>query len=269
MNVIVLSGAGAASRQGNGRIGYHNLFTDAGATVTASDEVTGYEKENAYDWKQHDWWKQSALGTSWLRASFASAKSADYMCVFGHNLHKVGGSVKPQYSTDSGSTWNDAAVSTSSAEGNTIFVGFDSVSAGDWRCLVVTTTGQSIIAGIMIGEAMVFERDLTAGFAPPSISPDVDSKTAMSELGVNLGMSNLRTGVSGTIALTNLTPTWVRNDWKPFITHLNSGYPAAFSWDYINYPTESVLVWKKGKAGKPAYTSPNFMSASFEYEGIL
>jgi hypothetical protein len=265
MTVIVLSGA----QQGNGRIGYHNLFTDSGVTVAASDEVSGYEKENAYDWKQYDWWKQSAAGTSWLRASFASAASADYMCVFGHNLHGVGGSVKPQYSTDGGSTWNDAATATAPANGNTIFIGFDSVSAADWRCLVVTSTGQSIIAGVMIGEAMVFERDITAGFAPPSLSPDIESKTAMSELGVNLGVSNLRTGVSGTISLSNISAAWVRESWQGLIDHLNNGYPCAFAWDYLNRPSETVLIWKKDKVGKPAYSTPNYMTATLDYEGML
>jgi hypothetical protein len=251
-----------------GRIGYKNLFTTTGVTVTESDEVVGFESENAYDWKQYDWWKQSALGTSWLRASFASAKSADYMCVFGHNLYLVGGSIKPQYSTDAGATWLDATTAVTPTTSKTQFIGFTSVSAADWRCLVVTTTGQSIISGIMIGEAMVFNRGLQTGFSPATLSPDVEYKTGKSEMGVNLGGSVKRTGISGDIQLKNLDPTWVRTDWELMIDHFNLGYPAAFAWDYVDHNDESALIWVTKQIPSPNYSSTLYMDVSLSYEGI-
>ena len=60
------------SSVGAGRIGFKNLFTTTGVTVTASTEQVGYEKENAYDWLGYDWWKANSLGESWIRASFVS-----------------------------------------------------------------------------------------------------------------------------------------------------------------------------------------------------
>jgi len=267
MSVIVLSGTGAV--QADGRIGFHNLFTESTATVTASGETADYEKENAYDWKQYDWWKHDITGTSWLRASFPGAVAADYLCVFGHNLHEVGGSVKPQYSTDGGANWVDAAAFIAPDSGRTLFVGFDSVLGADWRCLIVTTTGPAVIAGIMIGRAMVFERDVQSGFEPPTLSPNIETKTAMSEMGVNLGSSNISTGLSGTITLANVTSGWVRDEWKPLIDHLNRGYPCAFAWDYISHPEESCLIWKTRDIGKPSNTSRKYMTVDFQYEGIL
>jgi len=85
-----------------GRIGYKNLFTTSGVTVTTSSDQSGFEKENAYDWKPYDWWKPSAGGVNWLRASFGGAKAADYMAISGHNIGTLGASVKCQYSTNGG-----------------------------------------------------------------------------------------------------------------------------------------------------------------------
>ena len=250
-------------------IGYDNLFTASGVTVTASGDATGYEKENAYDWKQYDWWKHEITGISWLRASFGGAQDADYMAVYGHNLHDVGGSVKPQYSTNGGGDWIDADTVVSPTDGNTIVFTFASISAADWRAYIVTSTGEAVIAGIMIGEALELNRDVTSGFKPPTLSPDIESKTAMSELGVNLGVSNIRTGVSGTLSLSNVSASWVRTEWLPLIAHLNSGYPCVFSWDNTNYPDEACLIWKANAVGKPSQISKNLMTIDLQYEGIL
>ncbi len=72
MSIIVTGG----QIQG-GRIGYKNLFEDSGATVTVSSESSGYEKQNAYDWKQYDWWKPTGASSEWIAASFSTAKTAD------------------------------------------------------------------------------------------------------------------------------------------------------------------------------------------------
>lgn len=250
-------------------IAYDNLFIASGVTVTASSETSTFEKENAYDWKQYDWWKPTASGTEWIRASFASAKTANYMAVFGHNFQDVGGSVKAQYSTDGGSTWNDATGDIAGIERRTIFVAFDDVLASDWRCLVTTSTGQAIIAGVMIGEAVYLNRGLSPGLDIPALAPIVESKTAMSELGVNLGASIKSTGVKGSISLTDIDPQWIRSDYAPLVAHLNTGKPCVFSWDYTDHPYEALLVWKRGDIPAPSYSGPLLMQATIPFEGIL
>jgi hypothetical protein len=263
MSIIVTGG-----QIRGGQIGYKNIFNDAGATVTVSSEASGYEKENAYDWKQYDWWQPTGTSSEWIAVSFSSGKSVDYAAVWGHNLHEVAGSVKPQYSTDGGSSWIDASANVTPTTGRTLFIAFDSTSKNDWR-LLFTSTGAVIVAGVQIGEATIFDKSLSPGFMPSALSPEVGSKTAMSELGINLGVSTLRTGVSGTIQLTNISPDWVRSQWVPLITHLNSGKGGVFSWDDEFHSDESILIWKKGKIPTPSYATPLLMSASLTFEGIL
>jgi hypothetical protein len=263
MSIIVTGG----QIQG-GRIGYKNLFEDSGATVTVSSESSGYEKQNAYDWKQYDWWKPTGASSEWIAVSFSTAQTADYAAVWGHNLHEVAGSVKPQYSVDGGSSWIDAATAVSVTTGRTIFIAFDSTIAADWR-LLFASTGTVIIAGVQIGEATLFERSMSPGFMPSALSPEVGSKTAISELGVNLGVSTLRTGIAGSIQLTNLSPTWVRAYWVPLIAHLSAGKSCVFSWDYEQHNDEALLIFKTGQIAIPSYITPLLMSASLNFQGIL
>lgn len=255
----------------SGLIGYDSLYVASGVTVTASGESTDYEKENAYDWKQYDWWADTTVtsGDTWIRASFAAAQDADYMIIFGHNLSDVGGSVKPQYSTNGGTSWSDADTAVTPTDNNTIFISFTSVSAADWRVLVSVTTDYAVIGGVMIGEALEFDKDVISGFRPPTLSPDIESRAPMSEMGVNIGVSKIRTGISGTISLPNVSASWVRNSWQGLIDHLNNGYPCGFMWDSVNYPDETCLIWKDGNISKPAHSSKNLMQIELRYMGVL
>lgn len=255
----------------SGKIGYDNLFTASGVTVTTSDEATGYEKENAYDWLSYDWWKQNAAGTSWIRASFGSAQTADYIALFGHNLGTAGASFKAQYSTNGGSSWNDAHTAVSPSDDNTQFVEFTSQSAADWRFHVVTSGTQAIVAGVLIGQALEFQRGIRpGGFVVPSMAINTTHKTHKSERGVFLGGSAIREGVEGKINLVDVDPSWVRTYWEPFRAHAMTPRPFVISWDPTNYNDEAVFAYAKdGRMPAPNYDDPLYMRAGFDYVGTL
>lgn len=259
----------SSSTVGAPRIGYHNLFETVGVTVTVSTETSGFEKENAYDWFGYDWWKPTATGDSWLRASFGAAKMANYMAVWGHNLGTISGSCKPQYSTDAGATWTDAASVVSPDDDNTIFFAWDDVTAADWRLFVSGAT-LPVIGGVQIGEVFKLPKNMEVGFAPPSLVPIVNSKTSQSENGSFIGGSTNFNGIAGSFKLSHQDPTWVRDSWIPFINHFQTPKPFVLAWDYDSHSTEVVLAWKpKGNASMPSYTSPLYMGVSLKFEGVL
>jgi len=256
------------SSTGLGGIGYKNLFTEG--TVTASTEAVGYEKENAYDWFGYDWWKPTATGDSWLRVSLGGARLADYCSIWGHDLADHSASIKPQYSTDGGSIWNDAAASVMPANNNTLFFSWTGLQAADWRILVTNPTTISVIAGVQIGESLQLPHNLEVGFTPPSLVPMHEIKTARSESGVFIGGSTVSQGIEGSFTLTNIDPVWVRTEWIPFIQHLQSPKPFTFAWDGTTHPTEVVLAWikAKGKITAPSYSDSLYMTISLEFEGV-
>lgn len=248
-------------------IGYKNLFTDPDATVTVSTEAAGFEKENAYDYKQYDWWKPTATGYSWIKVAFATAQTVDYFAIWGHNLFGNSTYFTFQYSDDD-VTWTTKAGG-APTDNETIYRETPSSSHKYWRIIITSATPSTAIAGVQIGETTTLETGLATGLAIPAISPIVESKTAMSELGVNLGATVKRTGVKGSIQMSNLSPEWVRSDLQPLIAHLNNGYPAVFAWDPDNYPDETLLIWKSADIPAPTYSTPLYMSASIPFEGTL
>lgn len=256
---------------GAGGIGYKNLFADSGATITVSseDNANGFYKENAYNSLGYDEWKPTASGESWIRASFGGARLANYMAIWGHDLADHGASIKPQYSTD-GIVWNDAATVVAPANNNVLFFGWDDLNVSHYRVLMDAPTTIPVIAGVQIGELLKLPHALEVGFAPPSLVPIHEIKTARSESGVFIGGSTISKGIEGSINLTNIDPTWVRTEWIPFIQHLQTPKPFVFAWDGETHPTEVVLAWIKAKEKVPApqYSSPLYMSISLPFEGV-
>lgn len=249
-------------------IAYKNLFTTTGVTVTASTQAAGFEKENAYDYKQYDWWKPTATGDSWIKVAFAAIQAADYVAIWGHDLSSHAATYKLQHSDDD-ITYSDAFAAVTPTDNETIYKEFTSSSHKYWRLLINAAATLPSIAGVQIGQTTTLETGLGTGLAIPAISPEVGSKTAMSELGVNLGASVKRTGVKGNIQMMNLSPAWVRSDLQPLIAHLNNGYPAVFAWNPASYPAETLLIWKTENIPAPTYTSPLWMGASIPFEGTL
>lgn len=249
-------------------IGYKNLFTTTGVTVSASTEATGYEKENAYDGFGYDWWKPTATGDSTLKVSFAANQTADYVAIWGHDLSDHTSTYKVQHSDDD-ITYTDAFTAVTPTDNNTIYKSFTSSSHKYWQIVINNPSTIAVIAGVQIGETMEMPHNAEVGFAVPTIAPKVEYKTARSESGAFIGGSQLHKGVEGTINFTNIDPAWVRSDWEPFITHVQTPAVFVMAWDTVTYTDEIILGWGRGNVSSPTYSSPLYMSFSMDYEGTL
>ena len=252
---------------GAGKIGYKNLFTTSGVTVTASTEASTYAKENAYDGFGYDWWKPTATGDSWLRTSFGSSQTANYMAIWGHDLSDHGSSIKPQYSTDSGANWTDADSAVSPSDNDTLFFSWSDINAADWRVLVTNPTTIAQIAGVQIGVTLDLPKGMRPGFAPPSLVPIIETVTRRSESGVFISGRKMSEGIKGSIKLKNIDPAWIRSDWIPFIDHVQTPKTFVFAWDDVTHTGEVVHAWVSGKVSPPKYQDPTYMSLALKFEG--
>jgi len=220
---------------GPARIGYRNLF-DSATTITATDEAAGFEKENAFNWNLFDWWKPASTGTKYLKAAFASAVTANYFGVFGHNLHTYSDTVKLQYSTDDIS-WSDATTAQAPATGKVIFVTFSDITAKYWRIEYITT-GPGTLGACSFGEVLELPQFMDIGFAPPTLIRNNKYTDKSTVKGVPLPRSIERMPGKITIMQTLADPVWMRSDWIPFIDHAETK-PFFFSWDSDSHAGET------------------------------
>lgn len=250
------------------QIGYKNLFTTTGVTVTASTEAAGYEKENAYDGVGYDWWRPTATGDSWIKVTFAAVQAADYVAIWGHDLSDHTSTYRVQHSDDD-AVWTNAFTAVTPTDNNTIYKSFTSSSHKYWRLLVNNPSTIASIAGVQIGEYMEMPHSAEVGFAVPTIAPKIESKTARSESGAFIGGSQLSKGIEGNISFTNIDPAWIRSDWEPFLVHAQTPQVFVIQWDNVTYTDEIMLAWISGDATPPNYSSPLYMNFTMKFEGTL
>lgn len=249
----------AKAERGTAKIGYENLFESA-TTITATDEASGFEKENAYNWNLFDWWKPSSAGTKYLTAVFTGAVTVDYFGLFGHNLHTYSDTVKLQYSTN-GSTWNDATSAQAPSTGKVIFVSFAAITAAWWRIEYITT-GPGTIGVASLGQALELPKGMEVGFTPPIFARKNAYTDKSTVKGVPLPRSIEKMPARISINQNNVDPVWMRDNWSTLLDHAELK-PFFFSWDYDAHPGEAGFC-RTITDPTANYSSPLFMKGSLD-----
>lgn len=244
-------------------IAYDNLFRRDDATVSASTEDTGFEKENAYDWRPYTWWKPNATGYSYLTVVLDSAEPATAFAVYAHNLGDCGSSIMLQYSLDGGTTWLNCTQDIMPAATEVIYVRFDSLAASQWR---VRVNNPSIIARlgcVYVGPDLELERGCRQGFGPPKYNRDTAITNTISQGGVWLGRSLQYQDAHVTINPDFLTEDFIRDEWMPFVEHAEI-YPWFLLWDPSAHADEGAWCFTQGMIAGSVYTKRNLLNATIK-----
>lgn len=249
-------------------IGYKNIFRRSDATVTYSTQSTGFEASNAYDWTPSTSWLPSASGASTLSCSFPEAVGADYLGVYGANLHQNGGSIKVEYSQDGGGTWTEVANHIAgSTTRDLIFATWSKVYAQDWR-VTVTSTPASNIPVLAVGELLRMWGGNKEGATPPRFARNVELRTNRSVEGTFLGRRVRRYGTTPQLLTVDIPDTWVDQYWLPFMIHAEKK-PFFYAPNHGPHVGSrgAALCWVAGSIPAPKYSTQGFCTISLPLVG--
>jgi hypothetical protein len=145
---------------------FENVFEDADATFTVTNEASGFPKENVLDWFRWSYWKSSGTTAPiYLHVDMGVGNTAQptTLVVGGHNLHTAGASVKVEHSDDD-SAWTQVGTTQTPTTKQPVTDTFSPASAHRyWR---VSLTGTLSVAP-QIGIVTLGRRiDLPLGVAP-------------------------------------------------------------------------------------------------------
>lgn len=240
---------------------WDNRFGDAVplASSTASGNVL-----NLADFRPYTSWKPSALPAT-VTVNCGSAKSADSLAIFNHDLFTGGCTVEVRGSTDNFAA-SDVLVHSYTPGSNSPFVrSFTSASYQYWRLRITGTTAPTLTIAV-IGVILEFPKGLPRGFAP--LGGDVIGQTNVSEEGLPLGKSIVFEKWSQPLAFHNLDASWVRSTFLPiWHAHLKKN-PFLFAFDLVNNPAEIYLVGSGDKLPVPHDVSKDYLSISFTVSGV-
>lgn len=217
---------------------YDNRFAD-GALAASSTAAGDYAVANLIDWRPYTWWKPDVLPAV-VDVDCGSARSADYLAVYGHMLGTSGSTLNLQAADDAAFSINSiVAASIAPADDRPFVVTFTTVTRRYWR-LYIDNGVASPLAVVAAGQRLTLPRRLRAGFDPTSRTPQ--GKFNRSMKGHPLGSVTDFEEWSDLLRWRNVRWDWIRATWQPaWDAHLKN-LPWLFAWDPTDHPSELYLV---------------------------
>lgn len=205
MDIQVKSGR-AANDLSYARIGYNNKLT-ATTTVGAAPALI------PNTWERWEFADGVAIGLFQL----AAASRVNFVAIAAHNLFTAGTtSIIIQISTTVGSGWFTVCAPTIK-DNKPIYCNLEDYdNIREVRITFNGGTGREL-GVIYAGESLIMERGIFGGHSPISLSGQTEYRNAMSDSGQFLGRRIKRIGTRSTFSWSNLTDTWYRENFQPFV----------------------------------------------------
>jgi len=254
--------------------GYNNLFDTASVITPNNTPATGFEIQNAYDWRLVTWW-QSSVAASYMTVTLdmGSAVSADYVAMAGHNVFSTLGAnakISVHGSTDNFSA-SDVTVATFDVDTDGPILGtFNSASYRYWRITIYETglaTHQSLVGHLCLGARYSAPAELRAGLKLPYEAIKDDIRNNVAQKGNHIGRSVISQGVGSRLEVDLLDMTEVRGNIRTFLAHAVKK-PFFFVMDEVNYPNDVVWMWTEGQIDTPGGGS-QYQKIGFNYNGVI
>lgn len=245
------------------KILYDNRFKDA--TPVASSTATGnYNVLNLRDWRAFTWWKPATLPAT-VTVDCGSAKSADYLWVWGHDLFTNGCTIELRGSTDNFGA-SDVLVITKTPTSNKPFmVTVASASYRYWRVRITGSTAPSL-AIVAAGAALDIPEYIKAGFDP--LGRTVKGQANRSAGGFPMGRVVMYEDWSEDLRFDLLTWTWVRASFLPaWSAHIRSD-PFGYAWDPDGHADELYLLAAKDQF-RAAHRTGGWVDFSLPVMGLV
>ena len=253
-------------------IGHTNKIEDA-TSITVTSEATGFEKENAYDWLLHDWWKKNGTGTAIFTVDFGSSVEIESWGVAGHNWSDGTGDIVVQRSATGAFSGEQTTVQSISNPSSSIIVYRVITPATDryWRIYYNGTGGPYYASQLFLGDALALPHAPRLGFVSPKNAAEDDISNNMSDGGFNLGRSVYSEGSKFSIDMSKVDESWVDTNWQTLYEAIRS-HAFFYVWDQENRPTEAAFCWTDGKIKNPAleaYATDPQMQFSIPCRGVV
>lgn len=248
----------------NPRICYHNLITSA--NITADEEAEDEPAVNIANPSTYLKWRGETTSEQAVYVTLSNAEEVNYFALAKHNFGSTGATITFQSSTDN-STWTDVTEPRILSSDNVVIHEFDTVFARYFRLLIEPGSEAPSMAVMFIGMTLVLQRRFYVGHTPLTLSRATTVSNGRSEAGQFLGRHLRREFLETSVDLQNLTPTWYRQKFDPFVEHASTK-PFFFAWRPQQYPSEVGYAWLKGDVRPTNQRANGMMQVSFAMEAI-
>lgn len=261
---VVLADASSDTDGRNPRIGWHNLITTA--NISATQQAEDEPAVNLANPSTYLKWRGTSTATQSVFVTLSQAEEVNYFAIAKHNFGSTGATITFQSSTDA-TTWTDVTAPRVLSSDNVVIHEFDPVFARYFRLLIQPGTEAPSMAVMYIGEILVLQRRLYVGHTPLTYGRSTTVSNGRSEAGQFLGRHMRREFLESTAEFQNITPTWYRQKFEPFVEHATTK-PFFFAWRPSQYPNEVGYAWTTNDIRPSNARANGMMSMSIPMAGV-
>lgn len=253
--------------------GYHNII-DA-TTISSSTAAEGYPAANVANPSTFQKWKGTSVDPDtedYFLIPFGDyTDGVNYLGLAKHNFGTAGVRISVLGSNDAGSTFDYTLVEPFTvANDSPILLVFEEHLDINLISVVLEPLGEiaAELAVMYLGKMLRAERKIYVGHTPITMGRRLTVANGRSTSGNFLGRVVLSRKTQTAIELKNLTPSWYRSFFDPFLKAAEE-LPFFFAWRPDTYPLEVGFCWIPNDATPQNTMSNGMMSVSFEVEGIV
>lgn len=247
------------------RILYENVMRDFDTFIDNTGTDTG-ARALMYDTGKR-WAFTQAGGSNAIRADFNIPVTFDTLCIAGHNLADVGGTVKVRY--DEPPAGGLITLETLTPQNNDpIMIHFDEqLLAVKIQLTIEGANGDVEIAYVSAGVALQMQRPFFNGHTPITDSDETQYYRAKTESGNIIGRSIRSQGFRTQYQWNNLNDAWYRQYFAPFKEAAKT-VPFFIAWNLLEYPNDVGFGHTSGDISAPMQNGfVTRRSVSFELLG--
>lgn len=263
-----VSGGGVINSN-NPIIGYDNLVTSS--NISATTEDADNPASNMANPATHLKWLAAGGSPSvdeYITLDLQTAELVDYVGIAKHNFGTAQMTVSLEALDDGSPTnWTELISEFIPADDQPILMRFTPQGVTQLRIKLQPGNAEPQAAVVYAGTLLVLQRRIFVGHTPINYGRKLEFANHRSINGNFLGRILLNEKKMTSVQLTNLTQTWYRTYFEPFMLVARES-PFFFAWRPNAYPYEIGYCWLTNDP-QPDNQSPNgFMQVSFDIEGI-
>lgn len=234
----------------------NNIVEGVSSVAYSGTEISGFEKENAYDYLDFSTFKPQVSATTNLDFTMSGNQTVNSVGMF---IKKVGGSglnIVLQYESSPSTyttlgTYNDV-------DGDLTINSFSQVTVSGGRNIrfaITSDATQYEIRQLFVGPVLTFQRGQYVGVNPPTMRQGTILNNSISVNGALIGSTVKREKITTRIEQEFLTESWARSSWEAFSNRASSGKGFFYQWNPTQYPSEVVYCMAQ-KVDAPENISP-------------
>jgi len=266
MSVIITSGFLLADKTyplTHARIGYDSILTTSNISGTTAED--NYPLSAIVNPATYERYTPTSIPAT-ITVDAGAAVEVDYLGIGAHTLGTNGNTVKIESSSDDVTYTKQAEFIP--GDDTAIMSLFEEVTARYWKITISNGTAPQI-GVVHIGKALAMQRPIYGGHSPLNLSRVTAVRPNMSETGQFLGATEERRGLKTSFSWKNLTASWYRANFDPFVSTNPQVAPFFIAWRPTDFPNEVGYCWATGDISPSNSGQRDLMEVSMSVEAFV